>query len=477
MSKGTESKQSFNPKIILVDDEEMCLKAMELTLKSAGFKSITKCQDGRKLLEIINANGCDLVVLDIMMPNISGIDLFKNIRKHYPHITIIMASGVEDVDTVVDFMKNGARDYILKPLEPTRFVSAVKHSMEVQALLMENQALSQSLLSEELSNPQIFEPIITCSEKMYSIFRYIEAIAPTQHSVLIIGETGVGKELVAKSIHDASARKGEFVALNVAGLDDAVFTDTLFGHVKGSFTGADSARKGLVEKAAGGTLFLDEIGDSSLASQVKLLRLLQEKEYLPLGSDIQKQADTRIIAATCKKIEDLENPEAFRKDLYFRLKTHYIKVPPLRERKEDIKILFNYFLDKAVNQTELQYPLIPNELYGILAKYDFTGNVRELEGMVYDCLSHSSSGKISIQYFHDKLEYNPITVDNLSANQESSSTSDDLISFSSQLPTLKECSNMLIQEALSRTEGNLSQAASILGITRQALGQRLNKKK
>lgn len=215
---------------------------------------------------------------------------------------------------------------------------------------------------------------------MRRIFRYMEAVAASDQPVLVTGETGVGKEMVVRALHDASHRKGQFIAVNVAGLDDQAFSDTLFGHTRGAFTGADQAREGLVAKAAGGTLFLDEIGDLQLPSQIKLLRLLQEREYYPLGSDNGKKSDARIVVATNRDLKQMMEGNSFRSDLYYRLKTHRIQVPPLRDRLEDMPLLVNHFLDEAAAAIGKSRPVTPVELNGYLAAYSFPGNIRELKG-------------------------------------------------------------------------------------------------
>jgi DNA-binding NtrC family response regulator len=310
---------------------------------------------------------------------------------------------------------------------------------------------------------------------MLSIFQYIESIAPTSQPVLIRGETGVGKELIAKSIHALSGLKGGFVAVNVAGLDDNVFSDTLFGHVKGAFTGADRDRSGLIEKAAGGTLFLDEIGDLSATSQVKLLRLLQEREYFPLGSDEPKKTDARILASTHEDLRQLEERGSFRKDLNYRLNTHQILVPPLRERLDDIPMLVAFFLENASKELDKAKPAVPAELCPLLKTYAFPGNVRELQSLIFDAVSRHKSRVLSLEGFksHMKLSQDhPSGTPFLNGERAVAP-----LVIPGRFPTIRQATGWLVEEAMKRAGGNQSIAAGMLGISQQALSKRLQKKK
>jgi DNA-binding NtrC family response regulator len=285
----------------------------------------------------------------------------------------------------------------------------------------------------------------------------------------------VGKELVASAIHTVSGRQGDFIAVNVAGLDENVFADTLFGHRKGAFTGADQARTGLVEQASGGTLFLDEIGDMSPASQVKLLRFLQEGEFFPLGSDVAKRSDARIVVATNQDIETLQESGSFRKDLYYRLRIHHIHIPPLRDRREDLPILLDHFLGKAATTLGKKKPTPPRELTTLLGVYHFPGNVRELESLIFDAVSKHKSGKLSTEVFKTYIsqKHPASTEDSKQVVAEETA----LITFAERLPTLKQSEQVLISEALKRSDGNQAIAAMHLGISRQALNNRLRRSK
>jgi DNA-binding NtrC family response regulator len=368
-------------------------------------------------------------------------------------------------------MRSGAFDYMVKPVEKSRLVSGVKRAIEIRELQRENKLLRAHVLSDKLEHPEAFSEIFTNSPIMRSIFQYIEAISLSPQPALVTGETGVGKELVARAIHRLSRRTGAFVPINVAGLDENVFADTLFGHRKGAFTGADQARSGLVEQASGGTLFLDEIGDLSPSSQIKLLRLLQDGEFFPLGSDVAKRSDARVVVATNQDLEVLQASGKFRKDLYYRLCAHHIHLPPLRERMEDLPVLVDHFLETESQTLEKKKPTPPQELLTLLSTYHFPGNVRELKSMILDAVSSHRSGKLSMEVFKSYIrQRHPIPhID--SKRFPPGETS--LLSFPEQLPTLKQTEQFLISEAMKRAEGNQAIAAQMLGITRQALNKRL----
>ena len=263
------------------------------------------------------------------------------------------------------------------------------------------------------------------------------------------------------------------MTVNVAGLDDNLFSDTLFGHRRGAYTGADEHRKGLIEQATEGTLFLDEIGDLSMESQVKLLRLLQEGKYYPLGSDVAKVTDARVVVATNQNLEAMQETNAFRRDLYYRLKTHHMHIPPLRERADDVALLVDHFLDTAARQLGRPKPTAPRELTILLRTYHFPGNIRELEGMIFDAVSLHRSGVLSMDTFKAKIASAAGGRSPLFAEAAPSAEKRRRVSFSEQLPSLKEVEQMLIDEALRRSDGNQTIAADLIGMSRKALNNRL----
>ncbi|MBK7980847.1 MAG: sigma-54-dependent Fis family transcriptional regulator [Ignavibacteriae bacterium] len=462
--------------ILLVDDEEHFLTSAELVLNSNRFTNIESCVESTKVLDLLKLKEYSLIALDINMPNISGKELLPKILENYPEIPVIIITAINDVESAVECMKLGAFDYLVKPIDDERFITSVKRGLYFSNVRNENLRLKESLFKDKLEFPQAFSEIITNSTKMISIFKYIEAISRTNLPVLVTGETGVGKELIAKAIHKISGREGEMVSLNVAGVDDNLFSDTLFGHKKGAFTGAEKDRKGLIEHAENGSLFLDEIGDLSIESQVKLLRLLQDGKYYPLGSDVAKLSNARIIVATHKDLDRMKDDDTFRKDLYYRLKAHHVHIPPLRERKEDIPILISHFLTTASNTLNKKRPASPKQLYTILTNYSFPGNVRELEGIIFDAVSRHSSGILSLESIRDKTIG---TEDDIASNNVKSVNENfsDSIIFTSQFPTFRNAELLMIKEALKRSDNNQTIAAQLLGITRRALNNRIQRLK
>jgi len=472
--KKSHQSQTTLP-VLLVDDEIHALQGYEVQLLGEGISNFMSCQSGREALDTLSSQEVSIILLDLRMPGISGEEVLSVVSEKYPQIPVVVITAVNEVETAVRCMKAGAFDYIVKPVDQTRLITTVKRALEFRELRCENVLLTEGMLDKKLKHPEAFSEIMTNNENMFSIFKYIESIAATSQPVLITGETGVGKELIARVIHCLSNHKGDLVAVNVAGLDDTTFSDTLFGHKRGAFTGADRTRAGLIEQAANGTLFLDEIGDLPSNSQVKLLRLLQEREYYPLGADVPKPTNARIIVATNRDLLVLQESGKFRMDLYYRLMLHHINVPPLRERRDDIPLLVEFFLQQSADDLKKAKPTPPPELFTLLSVYDFPGNIRELQAMIFDAVSRHESGKLSLNSFKEIIQHHPsleptesfaatLTIETLYASLE-------------QLPTLKESEVFLIQEALKRSDDNQTLAALLLGITRQTLHNRLQAKK
>jgi len=463
-----------NP-ILLVDDEAHTLASFDIALRSNGITNIRRCQDSREVEAILKAGEIEVLLLDLMMPHRSGQEILAQASRDYPELPVIIVTGVNDVETAVQCIQHGAFDYVLKPVEAERLLPSIGRALEIRRLRRENSELSSRFLAEALAHPEAFATIVTNHPRMQAVFRYCEAVAGGQQPVLISGETGVGKELIAKALHDLSGRRGQFVAVNVAGLDDQIFSDTLFGHAKGAFTGADRPRPGLVEKATGGTLFLDEIGDLSHASQVKLLRFLEAREYYPLGSDLAKKSDARVLVATHKEIESLQRDDIFRKDLYYRLRTHHVHLPALRERKEDLPLLLEHFLAEAAHEFGKKKPTYHQELITLLKGYHFPGNVRELKAMVFDAMSGHGCRMLGADSFRKLMTDERRAAMNNGATMPEHGGSDDWVATLDRLPTIKEAAHILVREALRRSDNNQRVAAHMLGITPQALNQRLKR--
>ena len=456
-----------NP-ILLVDDEERSLESFSIVLRSAGINNLLRCQDSRDVFPLLEKHEIVLMIVDLLMPHVTGEELLSAVSQEMPGLPVIVVTGVDEVEMAVRCMQLGALDYMVKPVEKSRLVSSVRRVLELGELRRMNTSLRQHFFSRELENPELFEEIVYKSDAMHVVLQYVEVVAGSSQPVLITGETGVGKELIARALHRASGREGEYIEVNVAGLDDNVFSDTLFGHVKGAYTGADSARAGLVEKARGGTLLLDEIGDLHNHSQVKLLRLLQDGDYYPLGSDMPKHCETRFAFATNQDLKQKQAEGAFRKDLYYRLLTHHVHIPPLRERPEDIRPLVDSVLEEAAQSLGKHKPTPPPELYQLLAAYDWPGNVRELRAMVFDAVSHHTSRMLSMDSFKAAIG------ERLEDFDAEAPGEDEELRFPRMLPTIKQIEQSLIDEAMRRAGGNQAVAAGMLGISRQALNRRLN---
>jgi DNA-binding NtrC family response regulator len=463
-----------NVKVLLVDDEPQILLSHSLMLRTEGTDTIT-LQDSREVMPLLSKKDVTVVVLDLTMPHISGTKLLSMIKYDHPHISVIIMTATNEIDKAVECVMEGATDYLVKPVEKSRFISSIKRAVELNTLKKEVSLLSQRLLTDGVCNEKAFSPIITKSKKISSIFNYVEAISMSRKPVCITGETGVGKELFARSLHDTTELSGPFVEVNVAGLDDAMFSDTLFGHKRGAYTGADRERNGLIVKASDGTLLLDEIGDLNELSQVKLLRLLENGTYYPLGSDIPEKSNTRVVTTTNKDLGKAASKGKFRKDLYYRLSSHHIVVPPLRERIEDIPLLLSHFLLDAAGSLKKKVPTVPPELRSLLSNYYYPGNVRELQAMVFDAVSQHRSGILSMDSFkRHTIKHAATFKKGLSDKVEDSQS---YIDISGRFPTLKEVNDILITEAMKRSKDNQGVAASMLGLTRQALNKRLIRKK
>jgi DNA-binding NtrC family response regulator len=354
------------------------------------------------------------------------------------------------------------------------FASALRNALEICALRNEVLTLKGVAFNQTLKYPEYFQHIITRNPTMIGLFQYIESISTSREPILILGETGTGKELIARAIHDVSGLGGPFVPVDVAGLDDNLFSDTLFGHSKGAYTGADQHREGLVEKAADGSLFLDEIGDLSAASQVKLLRLIQEGIYYPLGSDKPRTCRARIISATNKSRNSLAavDQEQFRSDLFFRLSTHLIQVPPLRERQEDIPLIAAHLRDQAAKAMGKPVVETGERFSAVLAAHPFPGNIRELKTYVYDAVAQSTGTSLNADTILDRLA-DVSSVPQAPAVDMPLNRGTALEDLMGGFPTLAALTEYAIDQALERTDNNQSQAAKLLGISKQALSKRL----
>lgn len=449
------------------------MNSFSIFFEDCGYQVI-EAKNGLEGLEKFHHHHPDLVFTDLRMPQMDGLEFMRRIKEVNPDTPVVVISGIGVIAEAIKAVKLGAWDYITKPVVSlTELEIVAKRALETLELRQEVSALRQKVLVGQVQNKDAFSAIVTSDDGMVRLFKYIEAVAPTSQPVLISGSTGVGKELLARSVHSASKRTGDFIAVNLGGLDDQVFSDTLFGHIKGAFTGADRLREGVIAQAANGTLFLDEIGELAESSQIKLLRLLQEQEYFPLGSDRPRKTTARIVAATNRDLRAMVEDGRFRQDLYYRLCTHKIHIPPLSSRKGDIGLLLALFVKEAAAALHKDLPAISQELPCYLSAYDFPGNVRELKAMVYDAVARHNRGVLSKEYFLQSMDSHGQSNSPLPVSEAVSRIGD----AGNRLPTLKESEEALIQKALELADGNQGVAARYLGITRQGLNKILNRKR
>ncbi|GAB7078968.1 sigma-54-dependent transcriptional regulator [Megalodesulfovibrio paquesii] len=481
---AADTKHPLAP-ILIVDDEEQALTSYALNLRFSGITNTILCSDSRTVPELLSTRPFSLVMLDLSMPHTSGEEILAHIREQGLDVPAIVLTGHNEVETAVRCMQAGSLDYLVKPVDRGRLLAAVTQALERRgqadraSLTAGGGALVAGAKPGAAVAAEEGAQLLTRSPAMREVLTQLAAVARSREPALIVGETGVGKELAARAIHQAcagDARHRPFIGCNVAGLDDVMLSDTLFGHKKGAYTGAQGGRSGLLEEAGDGTLFLDEIGDLSLTSQLKLLRCIQEREYYPLGSDAPRPMDCRLVAATNKTVAELLDPAVFRRDLFFRLRTHLIVLPPLRDRLEDLELLVPHFLEEAARETGQSVPEIPEALYAELRRYDFPGNVRELKSMLlHACTLHRGGGPLGLGPVVDWMQ---------SVRQGLHQAASPLPPLPSLqrgpacvLPTLRQAearvAEDVILQALKQAGGNQSKAAKLLGISRQALHKRL----
>ncbi|MBY5920524.1 sigma-54-dependent transcriptional regulator [Ferrimonas balearica] len=455
---------SHTKSILIVDDEASWLRSMTMTLnRLVPDAMLETCLDSRKVMDRLGQSPFSLVLLDLTMPYVSGEMLLEQIRRHHPQIRVIIVTGVNEVDTAVRCMRKGAYDFFVKTGEVAAMAASVKRALEIANLEQAYLNLSSRFLDKLLKTPQAFSEILTCSESMLDIFRYIEALSVSRQPMAICGESGTGKCLIAKAIHQTSCPNEPFVSINLASLDPATIDDTLFGHIKGAFAGADSHRAGLVRSAGNGVLFLDGIDELAPEIQSKLVTLVQTGEYFPLGSDRSLQSQCRILCAATQPMTALFEQGRLKEDLYYRLRAHQIQVPALRDRPADLPLLLSHYVHQAceeLGKTPLQ---IDEAVFPLLKAYPFPGNVRELAALAYDAVSRSTGSTLCLDPFSQLV------------SAAVPSTIPDHLVFPAELPTLAQVSDMLIEEAMSRTAGNQSAAAALLGLSQPALSRRLAK--
>lgn len=448
-------------KILAIDDDQAVLNYLNIMLLQTGaYKVATLANSARAFQELKN-NGYDLLLLDMDMPEVSGLDILRFIREKNIDIETIVLTGVEDVELAVAAMKLGAFDYLTKPVDNDqllKIITAVLESRRDKG----GAAAEPAPTRDGLAFPDAFQEIITQDPEMLRIFQMVEKMAQPDHSILIWGESGTGKELIAKAIHRISRRRSEhFVAVNAGVFANELFASEFFGHDKGAFTGAGAAKKGFLEEADRGTLFLDEIGELALPIQVKLLRVLQEGEFFRLGSTKNQKVDVRVIAATNKDLLSEMKKGNFRKDLFYRLNMSSVYLPPLRERQGDVPLLCRHFLAKYCEQNQKDIQRISEPAMRLLNQYDFPGNIRELMNIINSAVIIETGGELLKKSLpHYFLENSRVS---------------EAVLPGAPLQSLSEMEKEQIRRVLAQTRGNKSQAAKILGISRVNLLAKIKK--
>jgi len=457
------------PKILVVDDEMIVCESCKRILEEEGYE-IETALSGKEAFEKMKVSPFDIVITDLKMPGIDGMEVLRTFRKEYPDSIIIMITGFSTVETAVEAMKLGAFDYIPKPFTPDEVTIVVKKAIEKKSLMLENIYLRQ-----ELQEKYGFHNIVGKSKKIQEIYRIIAKVATTDSTVLIYGQSGTGKELIARAIHfNSPRREKQFVPVDCAVLSENLLESELFGHVRGSFTGAVTTKPGLFEVADGGTVFLDEVGNISLSIQAKLLRVLQEREFTPVGGTKAKKVDIRLIAATNKDLEKMIKEETFREDLYYRLNIVPIYLPTLKERQEDIPLLAVHFLKKYAEEMGKTIKGFTPEPMEKLIRYPWPGNVRELENVTERTVVMIDDEMVRVEHLFLPGQQEKEILEN-----QIPLTSDELKEIKKQVrgKAVEEIERAFVLNALERHQWNVTRAAEEVGMLRpnfQALMRKYN---
>lgn len=439
--------------ILIIDDEDNIRNGLATNFELEDYE-VKTAANGKDGLDLVAKGDIDLVITDLRMDGISGEEVVKRVTTETPGIPVIVLTGHGSIDAAVEAMKSGAYDFLTKPLNLDQLNLIVKRALENREL-----SLQHKLLKEEIESSACLEQMIGRSAEMQKVFSMIKKVAPAKASVLITGESGVGKELVANAIHNLSGRKDKaFIKVHCAALSESLLESELFGHEKGAYTGADSMQKGRFELAHGGTIFLDEIGEINQNVQIKILRVLQEKTFERVGGEKSISVDVRIVAATNKNLEEEVKAGRFREDLYYRLNVVHLKVPSLKERKDDLPLLIDSFIKRFAAENEKEIIGIDSKAKAALLKYDWPGNIRQLQNCIESSVVMSNGKQI-------KLEDLPLSV--------SEYTGQEAISIPMGI-SLEDAEKIIIMQNLSANKGNKSKTADVLGIGRKTLHRKLN---
>ncbi|MGL4986992.1 MAG: sigma-54-dependent transcriptional regulator [Treponemataceae bacterium] len=439
--------------ILIIDDEKNIREGLKDVLEMEGY-TVFLAADGKDGLLQFNQNDIDLVITDLRMPNISGEKVLQKIASQSPGLPVIVLTGHGSVDNAVDAMRNGAYDFLTKPLNLDRLLLVVKRALQTREI-----TLNHRQLLDELSSKKSFESIIGKSSEMVHIFEVVRRVADSKASVLITGESGVGKELIANAIHNLSSRKNKpMVKVHCASLSESLLESELFGHEKGAFTGASGQKRGRFEMAHTGSIFLDEIGEINQNVQIKILRVLQEKYFERVGGEETIQVDVRVIAATNRNLEDAIKKGLFREDLFYRLNVVNIHVPPLRERKDDIPIMAASFLQEFAKENNKTITSFDAQSRSALYKYDWPGNIRQLRNCIESAVVMSTDTTITLADLPPEI---------------AKKTTQNMIQVPLGIP-LEEAERIILQENLAALKGNKSKTADVLGIGRKTLHRKLD---
>ncbi|OGA20269.1 MAG: Fis family transcriptional regulator [Betaproteobacteria bacterium RIFCSPLOWO2_02_FULL_63_19] len=447
----------MSARILVVDDEEIIIRSC-LRILGSGDYTVEAVRDGLQAIQEIDETPYDLVILDIMMPGIDGLEVLRRVKEAHPDIDVIMVTGLSQIDTAVRAMKLGAFDYLPKPFDPDELKLVVKRALERRQLLQEN-----TNLKSEVSSKYRFENIIGASPQMQTVYRLIAKCAPTSSTVMLAGDSGTGKELIARAIHYNSLRKDKpFVAVDCNSLSENLLESEMFGHVKGAFTGAVANKRGLFELADNGTLFLDEIGNITLSTQAKLLRVIQEREFKAVGDTRTQAANFRLITATNKDLKAMVADGTFREDLYYRINIFPITVPPLRERKDDIPALAFHFLRVFSEELGKKVEEFSEGAMSVLMNYGWPGNVRELENTIHRAVILAGDRMVRQAHLVNIVEL--VVQPDLDVPR----TSDELkkIKKTAREKSVEGIERLFVIEALKRNAWNVTRSAEETGMQR-----------
>ena len=442
-------------KLLIIDDERVALKNLEHVMKKEGYE-VTATQSGPNALKLLEEQQFDVVLTDLKMEKVDGLQVLKRCRELYPDTEVIMITGFATLQSAVDAMKHGAFYYIAKPFKLDEVRKVVKEAVHKVVLKRENRHLR-----EQLESYQGKVKIITQDPAMQKLLDIARQVAPVDTNILVSGESGTGKELFARYLHMNSTRAaGPFFAINCGAFTEELLTNELFGHEKGAFTGAANMKKGLIEMASGGTLFLDEVTEMPTSMQVKLLRVIQEREVLRVGGTEPVKVDVRLVAATNLDVQEAVRTGAFRQDLYFRLNVVSLRIPPLSARKDDIPLLSYFFLKKYATLMKKPVTEISDEVVSLLLNYDFPGNVRELENIIERGVALANGSTIELAHLPEDLK--ELSIKTFRKKE-------------GKIPSLDEQEESYIKWVLNESGGNKTLAAQVLGIDRVSLWRKLKK--